>query len=168
MTPEIKNLLIYISKCVTGCIVIFLLSWFFDYPDITWSIISVMLVLTPESDEAIPLAITRIKSNLIAGAASLLFLLFFPANPITIIVVIIVTILLCYKFKVMTGSRAAIAAVIIIMFHGIEYSERSFWSVTSERISSVVIGCTIGLLVTILFHKKLLKKHFLLGKPDEA
>ncbi len=168
MTPEIKNLLIYISKCVTGCIVIFLLSWFFNYPDITWSIISVMLVLTPESDEAIPLAITRIKSNLIAGAASLLFLLFFPANPITIIVVIIVTILLCYKFKVMTGSRAAIAAVIIIMFHGIEYSERSFWSVTSERISSVVIGCTIGLLVTILFHKKLLKKHFLLGKPDEA
>lgn len=168
MTPEIKNLLIYISKCVTGCIVIFLLSWFFNYPDITWSIISVILVLTPESDEAIPLAITRIKSNLIAGAASLLFLLFFPANPITIIVVIIVTILLCYKFKVMTGSRAAIAAVIIIMFHGIEYSERSFWSVTSERISSVVIGCTIGLLVTILFHKKLLKKHFLLGKPDEA
>ena len=168
MTPEIKNLLIYISKCVTGCIVIFLLSWFFNYPDITWSIISVMLVLTPESDEAIPLAITRIKSNLIAGAASLLFLLFFPANPITIIVVIIVTILLCYKFKVMTGSRAAIAAVIIIMFHGIEYSERSFWSVTSERISSVVIGCTIGLLVTILFHKKLLKKHFLSGKTDEA
>ena len=168
MTPEIKNLLIYISKCVTGCIVIFLLSWFFDYPDITWSIISVMLVLTPESDEAIPLAITRIKSNLIAGAASLLFLLFFPANPITIIVVIIVTILLCYKFKVMTGSRAAIAAVIIIMFHGIEYSQRSFWSVTLERISSVVIGCTIGLLVTILFHKKLLKKHFLSGKTDEA
>lgn len=168
MTPEIKNLLIYISKCVTGCIVIFLLSWFFNYPDITWSIISVMLVLTPESDEAIPLAITRIKSNLIAGAASLLFLLFFPANPITIIVVIIVTILLCYKFKVMTGSRAAIAAVIIIMFHGIEYSQRSFWSVTLERISSVVIGCLIGLLVTILFHKKLLKKHFLLGKPDEA
>ncbi len=168
MTPEIKNLLIYISKCVTGCIVIFLLSWFFNYPDITWSIISVMLVLTPESDEAIPLAITRIKSNLIAGAASLLFLLFFPASPITIIVVIIVTILLCYKFKVMAGSRAAIAAVIIIMFHGIEYSERSFWSVTLERISSVVIGCLIGLLVTILFHKKLLKKHFLSGKTDEA
>ena len=168
MTPEFKNLLIYISKCVTGCIIIFLLSWIFNYTDITWSIISVMLVLTPESDEAIPLAITRIKSNLIAGASSLLFLLFFPATPITIIVVIIVTILLCYKFKVMTGSRAAIAAVIIIMFHGIEYNQHSFWSVTLERISSVVIGCSIGLLVTILFHKKLLKKHFLLGKTDEA
>ena len=168
MTPEIKNLLIYISKCVTGCIIIFLLSWFFSYPDITWSIISVMLVLTPESDEAIPLAITRIKSNLIAGAASLLFLLFFPATPITIIVVIIVTILLCYKFKVMTGSRAAIAAVIIIMLHGMEYNQDSFWSVTLERISSVVIGCIIGLIITILFHKKLLKKHFLSGKTDEA
>ena len=127
-----------------------------------------MLVLTPESDEAIPLAITRIKSNLIAGAASLLFLLFFPATPITIIVVIIVTILLCYKFKVMTGSRAAIAAVIIIMLHGMEYNQDSFWSVTLERISSVVIGCIIGLIITILFHKKLLKKHFLSGKTDEA
>ncbi len=168
MKPENKNILLYILKCVTGCIIVFVLSWLFHYPEITWCIISVMLVITPESEEAIPLAITRIKANFIAGAASLLFLFLFPPSPFTIIIVIIVTILLCYRFKIMTGSRAAIAAVIIIMMHGMEYSQSNFWSVTLERIFSVVIGCLLGLLITILFHKKLLKKHLFPGKPDET
>lgn len=166
--PETKNLLLYIAKCVTGCIVIFLLSWLFNYPDITWIIISVMLVLTPESKEAIPLAITRIKSNLIAGVTSLLCLLFFPATAITIIIVIVITILICYRLNIMTGSRSAIAAVIIIMLHGMQYDQLNFWTVTLQRIGSVVVGCILGLVITLLFHRNFLKKSFSQEKPDEA
>ena len=127
-----------------------------------------MLVLTPESNEAIPLAITRIKANLIGGAASFLFLLFLPPNAFTIILVITISILVCYFFNLMSGSRAAIAAVIIIMFHGIEYSHESFWTVTLSRILSVIVGCVIGLLVTILFHREYLKKKIVSGKTEEA
>ena|SRR5436190_5264200 len=168
MQPETKNILLYILKCITGCIIVFSLSYFFHYPDISWCIISVMLVLTPESKEAIPLAVTRIKANLIAGVLSLLCLLLLSPNAVTIILTIVLTILACYKLNIMSGSRAAIAAVIIIMLHGMANEERFFWTVTLERIGSVIIGCVIGLLITILFHRNFLKKSFLEGKGDEA
>ena len=147
---------------------IFILSWLFNYPDITWCIISVMLVLTPESKEAIPLAVTRIKSNLIAGITSLVCLLFFPANAITIIIVIVITILACYRLNIMSGSRAAIAAVIIIMLHGMETDEPHFWTVTIQRIGSVIAGCILGLLITILFHRNFLRKNILKENTEEV
>ena len=106
MKPEIRNLLIYVAKCVTGCIVVFSLSLWFHYTEITWAIISVMLVLTPESKEAIPLAVTRIKANLIGGVTSLGALFLFPANAWTISIVIGITILICYYFNLMSGTCA--------------------------------------------------------------
>jgi uncharacterized membrane protein YgaE (UPF0421/DUF939 family) len=168
MNNEFKNLLIYIAKCVTGCIAVFLLSRLFNYSDISWCIISVMLVLTPDSTEAVPLVLTRIKANLIAGASSLLCLIIFPANAFTIILAIVITILGCFKFKVMTGSRSAIAAVIIIMLHDIETNQTDFWSITIARIVSVVVGCAIGLIVTLLFHKKISNINGASGKTEEG
>ena len=168
MKPEIKNLILYIAKCVTGSALVFFLSWVFNYPDITWCLISVILVLTPESNEAIPLAITRIKANLIGGVTSFLFLLILPPNAVTIILVITISILACYFFNLMAGSRAAIAAVIIIMFHGIKYSDLSFWAVTLERIFSVIVGCIIGLLVTIIFHREFFRRKNIVIKTGEV
>jgi uncharacterized membrane protein YgaE (UPF0421/DUF939 family) len=168
MTSENKNLLLYILKCVTGSAIVFLLSWLLDYPDMTWCIISVILVLTPESNEAIPLAVTRIKANMIAGVASFLSLLIFPATPVTIIFVIVITILGCYQFKTMSGSRAAIAAVIIIMMHGMETAAPDFWKVTLQRIGSVIAGCLIGLIVTLIYHRDLFRKNIAGIKSDEG
>ena len=149
-----RDLIIYILKCVIGCVIVFLLSALFNYPDISWCIISVMLVLTPDNNEAMPLAITRIKANLIGGAVSTLCLLIASANPVTITMAIIISIIICHLLNVMSGSRAAIAAVIIIMLHGLEYNEPRFWAITLERVISVIAGCVIGLLVTLLFYKR--------------
>ena len=168
MKAETKNIVLYILKCITGCIIVFSLSYFFHYPDISWCIISVMLVLTPESKEAIPLAVTRIKANLVAGVLSMLSLLVLPANAFTIILVIVLVIIACYKLDIMSGSRAAIAAVIIIMLHGLETESHNFWSVTLQRIGSVVIGCLLGLLITLVFHRNFIKKNFEVEKPEEA
>jgi uncharacterized membrane protein YgaE (UPF0421/DUF939 family) len=143
---------------VTGSLIVFFLSWIFNYSDISWCIISVMLVLTPEGGEAIPLAITRIKANLIGGLASVLCLIALPPMAVTIILAIVLTIVGCYFFNLMAGSRAAIAAVIIIMIHGIEYDLPDFWSATLKRILAVIIGCVIGLLVTLLFHGNVARK----------
>lgn len=151
-----KSIFVYIAKCVTGCGVVFLLSWLFDYPDISWCIISVILVLTPESNEAVTLAVTRIKANIIGGIASVLCLLILPTVPLTIILAIVLTIIGCHFFNLMAGSRAAIAAVIIIMMHGLEFDQPFFWTATIKRLVSVIIGCLIGLIVTLAYHKKLL------------
>jgi uncharacterized membrane protein YgaE (UPF0421/DUF939 family) len=111
-----------------------------------------MLVITPERKEAIPLAITRIKANLIAGIASLACLLISSPTMLTIMIAITITIICCYFLNLMTGSRSAIAAVIIIMMHGIENTQPFFWASTIERVGSVVIGCFIGLIITLAFH----------------
>jgi uncharacterized membrane protein YccC len=147
-----RNLLLYIGKCITGSIVIFVLSWLLNYPDYSWCLISVILVITPESSEAIPLALTRIKGNFIGGIAAMVCL-FIPA-PVQYLMLLamVITIIGCQYFKLMTGSRAAIAAVIIIMLHGQEYHQANFWELSIKRLLAVVVGCAIGLLVTILFH----------------
>jgi uncharacterized membrane protein YgaE (UPF0421/DUF939 family) len=168
LKAENKNLLLYILKCVTGSAIVFLLSWLFDYTDISWGVISVILVLTPESKEAIPLALTRIKANLLGGITSLVCMTFFPPNAFTIIAVIVMTIVGCYKLRIMEGSRAAIAAVIIIMMHGIETQQTNFWTITLQRIGFVIGGCVIGLLVTLVYHRDFIRKSKLMGKPDEA
>jgi uncharacterized membrane protein YgaE (UPF0421/DUF939 family) len=155
-TADIKQLLLYIAKCITGISIVFLLSWLFNYHDIGWCIISVILVISPDSKEALPLAITRIKANLLAGVASLLFLLFGPSNILTICLSLAVTIILCHIFKVMAGSRSALAAVIIIMMHNNDNpAPVHFWFTALERILSVISGCLIALTVTFLYHQKL-------------
>ncbi len=144
------------AKCVTGIALVYLLSWLFHYEDFGWCIISVILVLSPDSKEAVPLAVTRIKANLLAGAAAMLLLLFGAANVLTISVAIILTIGLCYFFNVMAGSKSALAAVIIIMIHTTELGKvHQLWYTTIERILSVIAGCVIGLVVTFIYHQKL-------------
>ncbi len=156
INPEIKQLLIYIAKCITGVALVFLLSSLLHYPDYGWCIISVILVLSPDSKEAVPLAVTRIKANLIGGLVSVLLLLFGTAGIFTISAAMAITIVLCYVFKLMAGSRSALAAVIIIMLHTMELgTTHGFWQTTLERIISVIIGCVLGLVVTFIFHQKL-------------
>jgi uncharacterized membrane protein YgaE (UPF0421/DUF939 family) len=150
-----RSLIIYIAKCVAGCIVVFGLSAMLKYNDFRWCLISVMLVLTPESKEAIGLAMIRIKANLIGGIVSLICLLIASPTTVMIIIAISVSIFICHFFNLMQGSRAAIAAVIIIMLHGMDDHQKFFWLATFERIISVVSGCVIALLITILFHRNL-------------
>ena len=49
-------------------LVVYVISHITGYKEIGWSLISVMLVLSPDSKEAIPLALSRIKANLTGGA----------------------------------------------------------------------------------------------------
>ncbi len=158
MENDSKGILLYILKCIFGCLIVFLISWLINYNDITWCMISVILVITPDSDESIPLAITRIKANIIGGLASLLCFLINLPIAVSILSAIVITIAACYFFNLMSGSRAALAAVIIIMLHGEQYNQPDFWSITFQRLISVIAGCLIALIVTFLFHKGALRK----------
>jgi uncharacterized membrane protein YccC len=151
MENNTKNLLLYFAKCVAGGVFAFLVAYILDYPDISWFLISIVLVLSPDSNDAIPLAVTRIKANLAGGASSLLLLLIGPPNVITVCAAFVLTISLCYLFKVSAGSRSALAAVVIIMLHGEVVHP---WDAALVRVISVIGGCLTGLLITFLFHMK--------------
>ncbi len=163
MNPTIKSLILYAAKCITGAALVIGLGEVIQYHDVAWCLISVVLVLSPDSKEAIPLAVSRIKANLTGGSASLLCLLLGPPSLLTVGLAMAVTIALCQLFQVMPSSRTALAAVIIVMLHG---PGSHIWDAALERISAVVVGCILGLLITFLFHQRMVGRA--IAVPDSA
>jgi len=154
-----KSILLYIAKCVTGVVVLFGLAAFVPrHVDLSWIIISMLLVLSPDNKEAIPLAIIRVKANLIASVSSILLLAVCPIPLIAICVAICITIVGCHMFKLMDGSRAALAAVIIISMHA---PGQHLWTTAFERMLSVVLGCAFAMVLSFVFHREIPGKHIL-------
>lgn len=165
MKREHQDLLRYVAKCVTGCIVMFGVGHLLPLRDISWVLISMVLVLSPDGKEAIPHTVVRIKANLMASAVTLLMLSLSPYLPIpthigvplAITISVGITIVFCYLLKLMAGSRPALAAVIIIAMHPPgEY----LWTTAEERVIAVIIGCVLALILTFVFHRGLTLNDF--------
>jgi uncharacterized membrane protein YccC len=149
---RIKRISIYAAKCVTGVLVVSGLSWIIGYADTVWVLISVMLVLSPDGSDAVTLAVTRIKANLIgAGAGFLLIILHPPAQVLMMSIALIITVVLCNLLKLEAATRTALAAAIIVMTHEAGLHP---WDTAIGRVLSVVSGCVLGLGITFLFHNK--------------
>ena len=58
LNPERKSIILYAAKCVTGWLLVYGFSLLFNYPEINWALISIILVLSPDEGEAVTLAIT--------------------------------------------------------------------------------------------------------------
>jgi uncharacterized membrane protein YgaE (UPF0421/DUF939 family) len=145
-----KMLIIYAGKCVSGILLCFTISIFFsswiDYP---WSLISVVLILSPEGKDALELAITRIKANFVGATTGALVLFTHLSNPWDIALGAVISLFACDRLKLNTGARSTLAAMIIILLH---QEGTHLWDSALSRVSAVVIGCLIGLLVTFVFH----------------
>lgn len=165
LTPEQKSIGLYIAKCVTGFAALSLFGEAANIPDMSWVVISMLLVLSPDNREAIPLTVVRIKSNLVASIASVLFLLIAPNIIVAVCLSITVTILICYWLDLMSGSRPALAAVIIISLHP---TGAHLWSTSAERVLAVAAGCLVGLILTFAFHRTLpTRQHITGGSQSE-
>lgn len=146
---RVKSFLVYAAKLVTGALLVNLCATFVPYIDVTWSLISVVLVLSPDRKDSITLAVTRMKANLVAGAVSLLCLLFAPVTPVLIMASLVATLMVCYLLKLDSGMRSALAATIIILLHG---QATHLWDTAVARITAVLAGCVVGLASTFIFH----------------
>lgn len=143
-------MLVYIAKCVTGVLLCSLLSLFFsEWIDYPWSLISVVLVLSPEGKDAVELALTRIKANLVGASVGVLMLLSQLPWPWNIAVGAAVALFICDRLKLNTAARSTLAAVIIILLHP---ESGRLWSSAVNRVGAVVTGCVIGLMITYVFH----------------
>ena len=146
-----RSFLMYTAKCITGTIVVYLVDSFFPFLDVGWSLISFVLVLSPDGKDAVNLAVTRIKANIIGAIVGLLCLLIAPATAWMVSIALIGTILLCFVFRLEAGVRIALAGTILVMLRRSQYS----WDAALERVIAVVIGCLVGMLSTYIFHSKL-------------
>ena len=149
MNERIKSLLTYSAKCVTGTLIVFILSSLLNYKDLGWCLISVILVLSPDGKDSVPLAFTRIKANITGASVGVLCLLISPTNMWVLSIALTVTLALCYLFKLDAGVRSALAATIIIMLHE---EGKHIWDTALERVISVLAGCLLGLIITFAFH----------------
>jgi uncharacterized membrane protein YgaE (UPF0421/DUF939 family) len=155
LPDRIKSLLVYAAKCATGSLAVFIIASFINFNDIGWCLISVILVLSPDAKDSVTLAITRIKANIIGAGVGVLFLLIYLPNMWVVSAALVVTLSLCYLFKLDAGIRSSLAATIIIMLHE---EGKHLWDTALERIVAVLAGCILALIITFVFHFKVTSK----------
>jgi len=158
---RIKRVSIYAAKCVTGVLFVSLVSWLIGYKDTVWVLISVMLVLSPDGSDAVTLAVTRIKANLIGALSGFLLILIHPELVLMMSIAVLITVILCNLLQLEAATRTALAAAIIVMTH--EAGQHP-WDTAIGRVLSVIAGCIIGLGITFLFHNKLTQRP--VSQPD--
>jgi uncharacterized membrane protein YgaE (UPF0421/DUF939 family) len=149
---RVKRISFYIIKILSGIFLGYLVSEFTDFIDISWMLISSFLVMSPEGGDAMDLALTRIQSNLVGAGTGFLFVLMDLSLIMSIALGAVIALIICELLKLAVGSRAALAAVVIVLMNrGSEH----IWDVSVHRVTSVVVGCLIGLSVTWFYHSML-------------
>lgn len=149
--------MIYIAKCLLGLALCYFFYWLFPEYRFYWSIVSVLLVLSPDDLDCKKLPISRMTANVAGSLVGLILFIIHPPNLLMMSIGVILTILICYMINLGTATRSALAALIIVLVQ--ELSDQSLIS-AFERMGSVILGCSVALFVTYLFEYliKLLKK----------
>jgi uncharacterized membrane protein YccC len=147
-----SNVLIYSIKCSIGFIIGFSLYAFLPEHDVTWTILSIILVLSPEDKEAKRLALERVKANLIGSVIAVG--LFFLNQPdlLLMLIGVIAVIAICRIFNLLNVARTALATLIIVILYE---QEQTSWIGGAERLIFVVGGCLIGLGITLIIEATL-------------
>lgn len=139
-------LIIYTLRCCIG----FLIGYFLyeKYPqfELFWTLLSIILVISPEEKDTRKLSIERSKSNFIGSAVALVHLYFWDDSFYSIFSGVILTIIVCRVFKVLNMTRVALVALLIIM---VQPHDNSLVEAPFFRFASVTLGCLIGLLIVV-------------------
>src|SRR5688572_30545334 len=100
-----KTLAIYAAKCVTGILLCFPIFIFLNqWVDYTWSLISVILVLSPEGKDALDLSLARIKANFVGAGTGILLLLLQISSPWNLAAGAIISLFICDRLKLNAGA----------------------------------------------------------------
>jgi len=152
ITPSIKRLinsplLIYIARCLIGFIIGYLLYKHYKELEIFWTLLSIILVISPEEKDSKRLSIERFKSNFVGSSVAMACVWLLPNSVFSIMAGIIITIVLCRAFKILNMARVAIVALLIIMIEP-HHTQLNYTPI--YRALSVAIGCFIGLSIVII------------------
>jgi uncharacterized membrane protein YgaE (UPF0421/DUF939 family) len=142
--------LLYLLKCMIGASICFIIYTIFPGHQLYWGLVSVLLVLTPDHRDSLKASFYRIEANVIGAAVGLSFFLIFTINLPVLLLAIICTILICTLLRLGPATRTALAALIIVI---IQEKERNNYRIAFERMASVIIGCLIAVLLTVIFLK---------------
>lgn len=142
-----SDFIIYLIRILIGFSVGYFLYISFPQYSVTWTLISIVLVISPDDKEATQIAIDRTKSNFIGSATGILFYFTNLPEMWSMLFGVITSVAICRLFNVLSVARTAMVAMIIVVIH--EQQLKSFVAAL-ERFACVTIGCIIGLLVTLM------------------
>ncbi|MGO9115263.1 MAG: FUSC family protein [Thermoguttaceae bacterium] len=141
----------YNVKCFVGVTVGYFLYKAFPQQSgqYLWLLISILLSITHDNNSKV--AYDRMKGNVLGSAAGLFtFLLHNPPNLLTICIGVALTIAICFSLKLISVSRTALVAFIIVVLYEEAHSS---WEGAVYRMASVVVGCLIGLVINYAFRR---------------
>ncbi|WP_413998604.1 FUSC family protein [Flavobacterium sp. W1B] len=141
-----SDLIIYVIRCIIGFLIGYQLYLQLPEYELYWTLLSIILVISPEAKDSKRLAIERFKSNLIGSGIGLFCFFIHAPNVYIILIGILLSISVCYYFKLMNVARTAIVALLIVLIHE---QQQLTWLTAVERFMSVALGCFIGLTVTV-------------------
>lgn len=139
-------LLIYIIRCCIGFLIGYKLYIEFSDFELFWTLLSIILVISPEEKDTRRLSIERFKSNFIGSAVAMVLLFFFEPTVYSIVLGLFITIVVCRLFNVMNMARVALVALLIIM---VQPHQAALVEAPIYRFGSVAVGCIIGLLIVV-------------------
>ena len=70
MSERFKGLAVYALKCVAAAAIVFMLAELLGHAEVAWCLVSAVLVLSPDSREAVPFTLARVGANLVGGRAA--------------------------------------------------------------------------------------------------
>ncbi len=149
MNDRFKRLSIYIGKIISGVLFSFAVAQLFPIFDFGWIVISTFLVLSPEGKDAVEVALVRIKANFVGASTGLLLLVFHLPIIFGMCIGAAVSLIACDLLKLSLGAKSTLAAVAIVLMNS---DQNNFWASPFHRVSSVIIGCILALIITYLFH----------------
>jgi len=145
-TSGYTNAIIYTFRCVLGFLIGYFLYKKYLHPELFWTLLSIILVISPEEKDSKRLSVERFKSNLIGSVVGLICYLIHPPNAFMTAMGIIVTVIFCHIFKILNMARVAVVALIIILsWH--ETNTLEYAPVL--RFLTVGLGCLLGLAIVV-------------------
>lgn len=140
--------IVYTIRCFIGFIIGYLLFLKFPNYEILWTLISIMLVISPEGKNSKKLSIERFKSNLVGSVVGLVCLEIHHTPDFYICLLgVFLTIMTCYFFKILNMARVALVALIIILVQ--PHTAVAVEATPLLRCICVTLGCLIGLTITV-------------------
>ncbi|MDM1293329.1 FUSC family protein [Sphingobacterium sp. N143] len=137
---------IYTLRVLIGFLLGYMLFITFPEYSVSWTLISIILVISPQENESKKIAIDRAKSNFI-GSAIGLSLYFVPISQLhAMIIGIVSSLIICKALNIMAVARTSMVALIIVYLH--EQESRSYFAAL-DRFGCVCVGCLIGLMVIL-------------------
>lgn len=136
---------VYLIKCLIGVIICYLLYKYIPQYPFYWAIVSVVVALSP--DDSNQQAYDRMKANVLGCAVGLCLYPLHMSNLLILCVGVVMTICMGIAFKVTHTLRSALAALVIVT---IQEELEKHWYIALERVTCVVAGCLVALMVTML------------------